>query len=197
MIYQTNQLTYMVKHLLIINSVVFFIFQLESFRDIIFYYGVLYPIQNEAPSFYPWQFLTYMFLHADLYHLLFNLYVLWMLGGAVERVMGAKRFILYYFLTGIAAGVVHILLFPSSVLGSSGAMYGILLAFGLLFPNEPLGIFFLPVTFPAKYFVLALGLLELLNGYFNASSGIAHFAHLGGFIAGWVLLKLVPYFKRI
>ncbi|MEX0609245.1 MAG: rhomboid family intramembrane serine protease [Balneolaceae bacterium] len=139
----------------------------------------------------PWQLVTYMFLHADLGHIFFNLFALWIFGQAIENLWGSKRFLVYYLLTGIGAAVIH--MFMSSyftyTLGASGAVYGILLAFGMMFPDKYIILLIPPIPIKAKYFVMIFGALELFSGLTNPSSGIAHFAHLGGLLVGYILIK--------
>ncbi len=138
-----------------------------------------------------WQPVTYMFLHGGIFHLLFNMFVLWMFGTTLESTWGSRRFLTFYFVCGIGAGLLNAAVTPSSTVptvGSSGAIYGLLMAFGILFPNQLIyiwGIF--PVR--AKYFVIGIGLIELIAVTGAAQSGIAHFAHLGGMLFGFAYMK--------
>lgn len=147
-----------------------------------------------SPNFAPYQIFTYMFMHAGFGHLFFNMFALWMFGRVMEQAWGTKRFLIYYFICGVGAGVIQELgqLFGlispySMTIGASGAVYGILLAFGMTFPNERL--FIIPIPFPikAKYFVMLYALLEIFQG-FGSSDGVAHFAHLGGMLFGLLLI---------
>lgn len=147
-----------------------------------------------SPNFAPYQIFTYMFMHAGLGHLFFNMFALWMFGRVMEQAWGTKRFLIYYFVCGVGAGVIQELgqlfgLIPpySMTIGASGAVYGILLAFGMTFPNERL--FIIPIPFPikAKYFVMLYALLEVFQGL-GSSDGVAHFAHLGGMLFGLLLI---------
>ncbi len=150
-----------------------------------------------APPRFPevlWQLVTYMFLHGGLWHILFNMYALWLFGSVLERVWGPKRFLFYYFFTGIGAGLTTIVvsLFTRELslsIGASGAVYGVLLAFALYFPNQPLFLFLIPVPIPAKYAVLILGALAFFFSATGAMPGIAHLAHLGGLLFGLLYLK--------
>jgi membrane associated rhomboid family serine protease len=144
------------------------------------------------PSFMPWQLVTYMFLHADLSHIFFNLFALWIFGQAIENLWGTKRFLMYYFLTGIGAAIIHMLVggYFTYTIGASGAVFGILLAFGMMFPNQYIILLFPPIPIKAKYFVGIYGAIELFSGLSRADSGVAHFAHLGGLIVGFILIKL-------
>ena len=148
---------------------------------------VLQPIGD---GFLPWQLVSYMFLHADLYHIFFNLFALWIFGQALEQLWGTKRFLVYYFLTGIGAGIIQLLVSSGSTIGASGAVFGILLGFGMMFPNRRILLLFPPIPIKAKYFVAIYGGLELFNGLTRIDSGVAHFAHLGGLVVGFILIKL-------
>ncbi|MEW5818038.1 MAG: rhomboid family intramembrane serine protease, partial [Spirochaetota bacterium] len=140
---------------------------------------------------YFWQPVTYMFLHGGFFHLLFNMFVLWMFGTTLESTWGSRRFIKFYFICGIGAGILNAVVTPSSpvpTVGSSGAIYGLLMAFGILFPNQRIyiwGIF--PVK--AKHFVVGIGIIEFMSAISATHSGIAHFAHLGGMLFGLFYMK--------
>lgn len=139
----------------------------------------------------PWQLITYMFLHADIYHILFNLFALWIFGQAIENLWGSKRFLVYYMLCGIGAAVIHMFVggYFTYTLGASGAVFGILLAFGMMFPDRYIMLLIPPIPVKAKYFVTFYGLFELFNGLSMPNSGVAHFAHLGGLVIGFILIK--------
>ena len=145
-----------------------------------------------------WQLVTYLFLHDGFFHIFFNMWALWMFGSELERTWGARRFTFYYFLTGIGAGLTVLLLNPSSMaptVGASGAIYGLLLAYGLLFPNRMILFFFL-FPIPAKYLVMILGAIELLSELSLQGDGISHLAHLGGLAVGFLYLRgRPPYFE--
>lgn len=140
---------------------------------------------------YLWQPVTYMFLHGGIFHLLFNMFVLWMFGTTLESTWGSRKFLKFYFICGIGAGLLNAAVTPSSsipMVGSSGAIYGLLMAFGILFPNQLIyvwGIF--PVR--AKHFVIGVGIIEFIAATSTAQSGIAHFAHLGGMLFGFIYMK--------
>ena len=146
-----------------------------------------------------WQPITYMFLHGGIGHIFFNMLALWMFGTELERVWGTRFFLRYYFATGVAAAVTTILvslapfsitarMFDTVTIGASGAIYGLLLGYGLTFPNRPIYIYFVfPIA--AKYFVMIIGLIALLSAAGESGSGIAHITHLGGLVAGYVLLR--------
>ena len=152
-------------------------------------------------SFRVWQPVTYMFLHDTQYlgHILFNMLALWMFGTELERMWGTNAFLRYYFATGIAAAITTVVVslapFPSTArlfdtvtIGASGAIYGLLLAYGLTFPNRPIYIYFI-FAIPAKYFVMIMGAIALLSSFGGSGGGVAHITHLGGLIAGYVMLR--------
>lgn len=145
-----------------------------------------------------WQFLTYMFLHGGFFHIFFNMFVLWIFGCEVERAWGTREFLKYYFITGIGAGLFGFLFSLGThtvIIGASGAVYGVMLAFGLLFPERiiTLLIFFvLPVSMKAKHLVMMMALISIFSGVsnlFGTHDGVAHFAHLGGMLIGFLYLK--------
>lgn len=145
-----------------------------------------------GPDFLPWQIFTYMFLHGGFFHLFFNMLMLWMFGMELENVWGAKKFLGYYIVCGIGAALAHLLIAPlisqgGPMVGASGAIFGVLVAFGMLFPDRPVYIYFL-LPIPARYFVIGLIALDLLYGVAGTSDGIAHFAHLGGAAVGLVYI---------
>ena len=150
-------------------------------------------------QFHFWQPVTYLFLHGGLFHILFNMLALWMFGVELERLWGSKAFIKYYFVTGSGAAVtvLFVSLLPiasadqmyySVTIGASGAVYGVLLAFGLYYPDRPIYLYFLfPV--PAKYFVMIIGGILFFSSINDTNSGISHEAHLGGLLAGYLYLR--------
>jgi membrane associated rhomboid family serine protease len=145
-----------------------------------------------------WQVVTYMFLHGNVGHVLFNMLALWMFGTELERTWGTRAFLRYYFVVGIAAAISTILAsallpfaartFYTTTIGASGAIYGLLLAYGLLFPNRPIMLYFV-FPIPAKYFVMILGAIALLMSVSDSGGGVAHITHLGGLLAGYLLLR--------
>ncbi|MBQ7463018.1 MAG: rhomboid family intramembrane serine protease [Bacteroidaceae bacterium] len=169
-----------------------------------------------ASDFRPWQLFTYMFMHASWEHLFFNMFAVWMFGRIVEQTMGQKRFLFYYLTCGLGAGLMQELVqtieywsagfgdtvpFPDgrfmftadylnlwNTVGASGAVYGILLAFGVTYPNERLFIFPIPIPIKAKYFVVGYAVIELLSALSQKGDGVAHMAHLGGMLVGLLLL---------
>lgn len=147
----------------------------------------------ESGFFVPWQLLTYGFLHGSFNHLFFNMFAVWMFGTPLERTWGTQRFALYYFTCVIGAAIIQLLVqlmeggvYPT--IGASGGVFGLLLAYGVMWPTNRIFLIFLPVPIQAKWFVLIYGGLELMFGVTRAMPGIAHFAHLGGMIFGAGLL---------
>jgi len=150
----------------------------------------------------PWQLVTYMFMHSapaqgggfNPLHILFNMFMLLMFGSAVEREMGSRRFLRYYLICGVAGGLLTLLPpFHAITVGASGAVLGVLTAFGLLFPETPVLLFFLPVA--AKYVVLFMAVLQLASAA-SVQSGIAYIAHVGGMGAGYLMIRGVPFVGR-
>jgi membrane associated rhomboid family serine protease len=235
---QFKLLPEVIKNLLIINGLFFLasvVFGNVFGTDLTRLLGVYLP---QSEQFMPFQIVTHMFMHGNLGHIFFNMFALWMFGNALENVWGPKRFLIYYFVTGLGAALLHLgiqyweysslisqltegevqtvlregaslwetgrnytnpimgqanALLNSPTVGASGAVFGVLLAFGMLFPNQYIYIYFvLPVK--VKYFVAVYGALELYNGIANdPASNVAHFAHLGGMLFGFLLLR---YWKK-
>ena len=151
----------------------------------------LWPL--ESGFFTPWQLITYGFLHGSFNHLFFNMFAVWMFGTPLERVWGTRRFLIYYTVcvAGAAVAQLGVQLFEGGIyptIGASGGVFGLLLAYGVMWPNNRIFLIFFPVPVPAKYFVLIYGGIELLLGFSRAMPGIAHFAHLGGMFFGAALL---------
>jgi len=162
----------------------------------------LWPLQSG--HFMPWQVLSYAFLHGDTLHLFFNMLALWMFGGEIERLWGGKRFWQFLLASSLAAAAVQLLwtlVIGSRVptLGASGATYGLLLAFAMMFPNRTIMPLFPPIPMKAKVFVAIFGALELLLGVMGPT-GIAHFAHLGGMLGGFLMIRYwrgqAPFSRR-
>lgn len=142
--------------------------------------------------FHIWQIFTYMFLHANFEHIFFNMFALWMFGYVLENYWGSRRFLFYYIVCGIGAAICNLLVPGWGItIGASGAVYGILLAFGMMFPEERIYLYFL-VPIKAKWFVIIYAALELFSGI-GLQDGIAHFAHLGGMLFG---LLLILYWRK-
>jgi membrane associated rhomboid family serine protease len=145
-------------------------------------------------GFMPWQMVSYAFLHGSLGHLFFNMLGLWMFGAELERVWGPKRYLQFFFASVLAAAAMQLLtnaLLGSMVptVGASGGLFGLLLAFGMMFPNRIIMPLFPPIPMKARTFVAVYGGLELLLGVTGTASGVAHFAHLGGMLGGWLTIR--------
>lgn len=181
------RLTDVVKNLLIINVLVYFIVQynLIPFLPNLIQYFVLQPFGR---GFEPYQLITHMFMHGNESHLLFNMLMLFFIGPAVEQTLGQKRFLILYMIAGLSSAFLHLFISQGNVVGASGALYGVLVAFATMFPNMKMMIFPLPFEIKAKYLVGAYVLYDLYSGVSGASTGIAHFAHIGGAIAGFALI---------
>lgn len=182
--------------LLVANGLLFALQQLS--REFLLANFALWPVGT--PLFQPWQLLTYGFLHSptDLRHIFFNMFGLWMFGRDLERMMGPKRFLTYYLTCVVGAGIVQLIVAGTQggvypTLGASGGVFGLLLAFGLAFPNRMVVLLFPPIPMRAKYFVLVFGLLELYLGVSGNAPGVANFAHLGGMLFGFLLIQ---YWKK-
>lgn len=150
---------------------------------------------GQPPGFAPWQLVTYSFLHGSLTHLLFNMFALYMFGSDIERVLGARRFAIYYFICVLAAAVAQLGVAalsnspPYPTVGASGGVFGLLLAFGLYFPRRTVMLIIPPIPMPAWLFVMLYGLLELVLGVTGSQEGVAHFAHLGGMVGGYLTIR--------
>ena len=182
--------TPIVLNLMIINGLVFLAqLFLDKSMDVTNLLA-LYPY--ESGLFKPYQLVTHMFAHANFFHILFNMYGLWMFGTVLERTWGPKRFLIFYLVCGLAAGIAQTLLVHDAAsIGASGAVMGLLAAFGFLFPNTQF--FIIPFPFPikAKYLVAIIAAIDLLSGVHpGKADNIAHFAHLGGLVMGLILVIL-------
>ena len=145
-------------------------------------------------AFMPWQLLTYAFLHASLGHLFFNMLALLMFGAPLEYTWGTKRFLIYYFVCVVGAGLTYLgwaalMHIAEPVIGASGGVFGLLLAYGMLFPTQRVMLLFPPIPMNARTLVIGYGALELLLGVTGAGGNVAHFAHLGGMLFGWLTIR--------
>jgi membrane associated rhomboid family serine protease len=178
------------------------VFMLQSFAEpLLIGTFALWPLhipaanQPDGAGFAPWQLVTYSFLHGNLMHLLFNMLALYMFGSDIERVFGARRFAAYYFVCVVTAAVTQLLvsaagnLPPYPTVGASGGVFGLLLAFGLYFPRRTVMLIFPPIPMPAWVFVTLYGALELFLGVTGTQEGVAHFAHLGGMLGGYLMIR--------
>ena len=203
---QRNMTPPVVKNLIIANCVALLATTLLPFGDAIIERFALFNI--ESPLFHSYQVFTYMFLHGGVSHLFFNMFALWMFGRQLEIELGSQRFLTYYLVCGIGAALLQLgvgyaeyahavvangirssmYLLGIPTVGASGAVYGLLLAFGVLHPNNIIMLIFPPIALKAKWFVVIYGLLELFFGISGYQAGVAHFAHLGGMLWGLALL---------
>ena len=163
----------------------------------------------DAPRYNPLQMITYLFMHGGFWHIFFNMYTLLMFGIVLERALGTKRFLIFYFVTGLGAAALHTgvewiqdqvfiangahiahqILMNTPTLGASGAIYGVLIGYAMCYPNSRLTLLFPPVTLTAKWFVIIFAIIELGTGVSGIQDGVAHFAHLGGMLFGWLLIR--------
>ena len=179
-----------VKNLLIINIIVFI--GTELIGDPMYQWFALFPIGS--PFFRWWQFVTHMFMHGNFMHIFFNMWSLIVFGPMLERLWGSKKFLIFYFVCGLGAALCHELVLLTQPLsniptvGASGAIYGVLMAFAMLYPEARMTLLFPPVTLNAKWMVAIFVVLELTTGIAGTRLGIAHFAHLGGMLFGFLLI---------
>lgn len=187
-----------IKNLLIINVAVFFLQMLASnlmisgkpLWYILNIWFALNPL-SEGYNFQVWQLITYQFMHANFTHIFFNMFMLWMFGMEIENILGSKKFLYYYLICGIAAGLAQLFIAPifsspAITIGASGAVFGIMIAFGMLFPDRYIYLWFL-IPIKAKYLIGFLFVLELF-WIGDAGSNVAHLAHLGGALAGFLFI---------
>ena len=199
-----------IKNIIIINVLVMIMTMLnEDFMYKTF--SLFYPT---SPFFHWWQPVTHMFMHGGFWHLFFNMYTLYIFGSVLERVWGTRKFLVFYFVTGLGAALIHTgvewiqmqswlgqaaegsaaalssihALKMTPTVGASGAIYGVLMGYAMLYPDSVLTLIFPPVSMKAKWFVLIFAAIELLTGVTGTGGGIAHFAHLGGLIFGYLLI---------
>lgn len=207
-----NSMPLVVRNLIIIN-VILLVFTMIS-QDFMYEHFALFYFGS--PYFKPYQIITHMFMHGGFWHLFFNMYTLWIFGSVLENMWGSKKFFLYYMVTGLGAALLHefvmflqisslgagasssaMAIMSTPTVGASGAIYGLLLAYGMMFPNNVLRLFFPPIALKAKWFVLIFGAIELISGLTGAmgvsGDNVAHFAHLGGMLFG---LILILYWKK-
>jgi len=203
------------RNLIIINVIVF-IATLINEDFMVATFAMFYPT---SPFFHVWQIVTHMFMHGGFMHILFNMYTLWMFGSVLERMIGERKFLIFYFVCGLGAVALHTgveylqvqgfmkaiaegsttasqsyaELKATPVVGASGAIYGVIIGYAMLFPESKLTLLFPPVTLSAKWMVIIFAALELLFGITGSAVNIAHFAHLGGMLFGWLL---ITYWKK-
>lgn len=198
-------LTDVVKSLIIINALMFIGAEVAG-DEIKYMLAVFYPTSE---YFQPFQLITHMFMHGGGMHIFFNMYMLFMFGVPLERRFGPKRFLIYYLLSGFGALLLYMLTLyiqmnylevPIDIdipmLGASGAVFGLLAGFGFLYANQTIQLIIPPIPMKAKYFVLIIGALELYLGFSGKDTGIAHFAHIGGAITGFLIMAQWGMLKR-
>ncbi len=198
------------KNLIIIN-VIIFIASLINENFMIGTFALFYPT---SPYFHWWQVVTHMFMHGGFWHIFFNMYTLLIFGCVVEQILGARKFLLFYFICGFGAVALHLgveylqmqsfmngaaagntaaiqqieAIKYTPTVGASGAIYGVLMGYAMLFPESKMTLLFPPITLSAKWMVVIFAAIELLTGVTGMSAGIAHFAHLGGMLIGWLMI---------
>ena len=187
--YNTNLFTDAIKLLVSVNFVIFILQSISASESLFFPLFGLVPklVWSELML---WQPITYMFLHGGVWHVLINMFVLWMFGSELERLWGKNRFIKFYFFTGIGAGLVTMILNYNSmipIVGASGAVYGILLAYGFIYPNRKVYLYGI-IPIKSIWFVIAVGLLAFISSI-NNSSNISHLTHLSGMVVAYLILK--------
>ncbi len=201
------------KNLIIINVIVYLATALSRGNFMIGTFGLFYPT---SPFFHGWQIITHMFMHGGFFHIFFNMYTLFIFGSVVERIIGSKKFLLFFFVCGLGAvglhlGVEYLQLQSymegaalgnavalqhiqeikmTPTVGASGAIYGVLMGYAMLFPESRMTLLFPPITLSAKWMVVAFAAIELLSGWTGMAAGIAHFAHLGGMLIGWLMILM-------
>lgn len=182
--------------IIVLNLIVFLLQGLSG--GLVNAYFALWPPAAGAfgyPEFHVWQVLTYGFLHGNWAHLFFNMFAVFMFGSDIERLFGSRRYLFYYLACVIGAACMHLIVttvgggVPAPVVGASGGVFGLLLAFGMAFPKRMLMLIFPPIPMPAWLFVTLYGLFELVMGVTQTASGVAHFAHLGGMATGFVIIR--------
>ncbi len=179
--------TPVVLNLLIINALVFFVqLVLDGPDEKITSFLALWPLKSGF--FEPYQLITHMFTHGGWGHIFFNMFALWSFGTMLERVWGPKKFLIFYLACGLAAAAAQLFFSSSPAVGASGAIMGLIAGFGYLFPNTELIIFPFPVPIKAKYALAIFAAIDLFGGVYSTGSNIAHFAHLGGLVMGFILV---------
>lgn len=200
-----SQIPTVTKNLVAIN-ILMFIATLINENFMVANFAMFYPA---SPFFKPWQILTHMFMHGGFWHIFFNMYSLLMFGSILERSLGPKKFLIFYFVTGLGAVALHTgvewmqarvfiangavnayqALLMTPTLGASGAIYGVLIGFAMLYPQVQLMLIFPPIPVKAKWLVVIFAVIELFSGINGIQDGVAHFAHLGGMLFGWLLIR--------
>ncbi|MDR3674510.1 MAG: rhomboid family intramembrane serine protease [Acidobacteriota bacterium] len=201
-------LTPMVKKLVIITSAAFVLTYIPAqifgvrfleFFDYLSWFGLRPDLV--VHRLFVWQLVTYLFLHGGWFHIIFNMFALWMFGSDLESLWGGKKFLTFYFVAGVGAGILDVTLNtlfrpagPSVTIGCSGAVYGLLLAYGMLFPERLIYLYMI-IPIKAKWFVAIMGAIEFVSSFSDLGSGVSHVAHLGGMLFGYIYLRgwALPY----
>ena len=193
------------KNLILVN-VIIFVATIINENFMIGTFGLFYP---SSPYFHWWQVITHMFMHGGFFHIFFNIYTLFIFGVVVERIIGSRKFVLFYFICGLGAAALQIgtqylemqafisagatqsiaALKSTPTVGASGAIYGVLIGYAMLFPESKMTLIFPPVTLSAKWMVIIFAAIELFTGVLGWVDGVAHFAHLGGMLIGWLMIR--------
>lgn len=184
---------------LLATNIIVYLLQTRTDTPIYQLFG-LWPLHDTGtrPPFQLWQLLTYGWLHGSGAHIFFNLFAVWMFGKTIEMVWGSWRFLTYFLVCVVGAGLVQLVVTTQmaastgqvvGTIGASGGVFGILLAFAVLFPNQKILLLIPPIPIKAKFFVIGYGAIELYLGITQTNSGVAHFAHLGGMVFGFILIR--------
>lgn len=193
------------KNLILVNILIYIATALNE-NFMIGTFGLFYP---SSPYFHWWQVITHMFMHGGFWHIFFNMYTLFIFGVVVERIIGSKKFALFYFVCGLGAAALQIgtqyiemqafisagatgsiaALKMTPTVGASGAIYGVLIGYAMLFPDSKMTLLFPPITLSAKWMVIIFAAIELFTGVIGWVDGVAHFAHLGGMLIGWLMIR--------
>ena len=195
-----NRIPVVTRNIVLINIIMYIATYINE-NFMVQTFAMFFP---KSPYFHYWQIITHMFMHGGFMHIFFNMYTLLIFGMVLERTIGPKKFLLFYMVTGLGAAAFHTgveylqtlnkvpvlyeRLLYTPTLGASGAVYGVLLGYAMLYPNNVLTLIFPPISLKAKWMVLIFALIELATGIFGTADGIAHFAHLGGMFFGWLLI---------
>lgn len=195
-----NRIPVVTRNILLINIIMYIATSINE-NFMVQTFAMFFP---KSPYFHYWQIITHMFMHGGFMHIFFNMYTLLIFGMVLERTIGPKKFLLFYMVTGLGAAALHTgveylqtlnevpvlyeRLLYTPTLGASGAVYGVLLGYAMLYPNNVLTLIFPPISLKAKWMVLIFALIELATGIFGTADGVAHFAHLGGMFFGWLLI---------
>lgn len=195
-----NRIPVVTRNIVLINIIMYIATSINE-NFMVQTFAMFFP---KSPYFHYWQIITHMFMHGGFMHIFFNMYTLLIFGMVLERTIGPKKFLLFYMVTGLGAAALHTgveylqtlnevpvlyeRLLYTPTLGASGAVYGVLLGYAMLYPNNVLTLIFPPISLKAKWMVLIFALIELATGIFGTADGVAHFAHLGGMFFGWLLI---------